>query len=227
MVPELRGGQEPPQHQRADGHPARLRQRGAGRRARAGGPGRGGDRERHRRAAGREGAHRRRRARGRLDPEHLRAHGREPAARGPRGRRDPLRLHQHERPDQSAHDKGIRRVHRLQDPGPCGERLLAQVEVRGLHLQVCARLHARGLHRGAGAGGAAAAGAPALPRPARGVGDVDLPRADVPGHLLPVRAGHQHPALLLCGHRRGEQRGRPRQGLQLPGDALQDARRGL
>ena len=45
--------------------------------------------------------------------------------------RDPLRLHQHERPDQSAHDKGIWRVHRLQDPGPCGERLLAQVEIRG------------------------------------------------------------------------------------------------
>ena len=37
---------------------------------------------------------------------------------------------------------------------------------------------------------------------------LDLPRTDVPGHLLPLRAGHQHPAELLRGHRRREQRGR-------------------
>ena len=59
-------------------------------------------------------------------------------------------------------------------------------------------------------------------------GDVDLPRADVPGHLLPMRAGHQHPALLLCGGIGGASNaGVLVKGSNLPGDALQDARRGL
>ncbi len=42
-------------------------------------------------------------------------------------------------------------------------------------------------------------------------------RALRPGHQLSLRAGHQHPALLLCRHRRGEQRRRAGQGLQLSG----------
>ena len=56
---------------------------------------------------------------------------------------------------------------------------------------------------------AAAAGSHAVawgcPRP---VGRLDLPRADLPGHLLPLRAGHQHPAQLFCRYRRREQGGR-------------------
>ena len=52
-------GQEPPKHQRPDGHPAGLRQHRTGREAGAGGPGRGGHRHRHRGPARREGAHRR------------------------------------------------------------------------------------------------------------------------------------------------------------------------
>ena len=38
LVPELRRGQEPPEHQRAHGHPPRLRQPPRGRQARPGGP---------------------------------------------------------------------------------------------------------------------------------------------------------------------------------------------
>ena len=73
--------------------------------------------------------------------------------------------------------------------------------------------------RGAGAGRAAAAGARAGAGPCARVGDLGLPRADVPCHQLPVRAGHQHPAVVLCGHRRRKQRRRAGEGLELPRDA--------
>ena len=56
LVSELCGGQEPPQHQRADGYPPGLREYRAGRPAGTGGSGRGGNRQRDRRAAGRKGA---------------------------------------------------------------------------------------------------------------------------------------------------------------------------
>ena len=59
------------------------------------------------------------------------------------------------------------------------------------------------------------------------VGDLDLPRADVPGHLLPLRAGRQHSAELLRGHRRREQGRCADQGFKLHGDAFADEDRGL
>ena len=53
-----------------------------------------------------------------------------------RGRRDHQRLHQPHRSAEDPHHQGIRRVHRFQDPRPGGERLLPQIQVGGLYLQV-------------------------------------------------------------------------------------------
>ena len=52
-----------------------------------------------------------------------------------------------------------------------------------------------------------------------GWGRVGQPRADLPGHLLPLRAGHQHPALLLRRHWRGFALRHPHQRRQLSGSA--------
>ena len=158
MVPELRGGQEPPQHQRADGYPPGLRQHRAGRQAGTGRPGRAGNRQHHRGAAGREGADRRRDYRGCFLLKHQRPDRREPAARRQGRRRDHLRLHQHDRAPKDPHHQGVRRVHRLQNSGPGGERQLPQIQVGGLYLQICPRLHPRCLLRRAGTGHPAAAG---------------------------------------------------------------------
>ena len=85
-----------------------------------------------------------------------------------------------------------------------------------------ARLHARSLRRGSCARRAAASRARFRHGAARRVGYVDLPRADLPRHKLSLRARHQHTAVVLRGHRRREPRGRARQGLELPRDALAD-----
>ena len=54
-----------------------------------------------------------------------------------------------------------------------------------------------------------------------GLGRLDLPGPDLPGHQLPLRAGHQHPAELLCGNRRRGQSRHPGQRFQLPGSTGQ------
>ena len=52
-----------------------------------------------------------------------------------------------------------------------------------------------------------------------GVERLGVPRPDLPGHQLPVRPGHQHPAQFLCGHRRGQPQRYPDQRRQLSGIA--------
>ena len=49
----------------------------------------------------------------------------------------------------------------------------------------------------------------------RRVEHMDLPRAHLPCHQLPLRSGHQHPAQLLCRHRRSEPRGHSHKRLEL------------
>ena len=89
---------------------------------------------------------------GTLHPEHQRPHRREPASRRPGGRRDHQRLHQHDRPAEDPHHQGVRRVHRVQDPGAGGKLQLPQVPLRGLHRQVRPHLHPRGVLQRPGAG---------------------------------------------------------------------------
>ena len=96
-------------------------------------------------------------------------------------------------------------VLRIQTTKAFGESTVSQI--RKLHLQIRPRVYARRLLRRAGAGGSAAR-RPVDAGASGAVGRLDLPRADVSGYLLPLRAGHQHPAELLRGHRRREQRGR-------------------
>ena len=54
---------------------------------------------------------------------------------------------------------------------------------------------------------AAAAGGAVNPRQGSQVGHVGVPCAHVLSHQLPVCAGNQHPAYVLCGNRRSEPRG--------------------
>ena len=70
-----------------------------------------------------------------------------------------------------------------------------EVSHRELHHQVCPLLHPGRLHRRAGAGLCAAA----VPGQLAGL---DHARPDLPGHQLPLRAGHLHPPHLLRRHRR-------------------------
>ena len=76
------------------------------------------------------------------------------------------------------------------------------------------------------------AGLPAPHRPA-GAGSaaplwrLGLPRSHLPGHLLPLRSGHLHPAELFRRHRRGLRLRHPRQGLDLSGRAGPHRHRGL
>ena len=114
----------------------------------------------------------------------------------------------------------------IEDTGAGRKFQLAQVALRGLHRQVRPHLHAGGVLRCAGAGGAAA-GDPAGGRHGRPVGAVDLPRADLPCDQLPLRAGCQHPPELLRRHRRRQPRGYSNQGLQLSGNAVTGKDRGV
>ena len=54
------------------------------------------------------------------------------------------------------------------------------------------------------------------------MGNLDLPRPDVPGGQLPVRSGDLHSAVLLRRHRRRQQGRHSGQGLQLPGNPVPD-----
>ena len=106
------------------------------------------------------------------------------------------------------------------------EESSSRKSVGGVHLQICAGLYPRRVLLGAGAGSSAAGHQSDRGQPGR-VGELDLPRADVPGHLLPLRAGRQHSAELLRGHRRREQGRCADQGFKLHGDAFADEDRGL
>ena len=101
-----------------------------------------------------EGADRRHRRAGLLDAGYRRPHRGERAPGGGRRGRDHLRLHQPVRPAAHPHHQGVRRIHRLQDSGPGGERLLPQEPRRGLYLPVCPGVYPGGVLFGAGAGGA-------------------------------------------------------------------------
>ena len=76
------------------------------------------------------------------------------------------------------------------------------------------------------AGGAAAGGA-AGHGPQRRLGHLGLPRPDLPGHQLPLCAGHQHPPELLRRIGRCQPGRRAGEGLQLSGDPLQNPCGGL
>ena len=53
-----------------------------------------------------------------------------------------------------------------------------------------------------------------------GMGRMDLPGPDFPGHLLPLRPGHQHPADLLRRNRRRGQSRYPGEGFRLAGGTV-------
>ena len=78
------------------------------------------------------------------------------------------------------------------------------------------RLHADRVLLGARPGHSSAPGAHVPDGSARGLGRLDLPCARLSRDQLPVRARHQHSAVVLRGHRRREQGGHPRQGIELP-----------
>ena len=70
-------------------------------------------------------------------------------------------------------------------------------------------------------------GADAGSGPGPRLGRLDLPGPHLPGHLLSLRPGHQHPPLLLRRHRRGQPGGRAGEGLQLSGNSVPDQNRGV
>ncbi len=79
--------------------------------------------------------------------------------------------------------------HRLQNLGPGGKRLLAQIKIRRLYLPVCQDLYSGGLLCRPGAGGRSAACEDVCAGNGGRMGNLDLPRPDVPGGQLPVRSG--------------------------------------
>ena len=58
-----------------------------------------------------------------------------------------------------------------------------------------------------------------------GWSDLGLPGPHLPGGQLSLRSGHLHPSQLLRRHRRGQQRRRAGEGLQLSGDSVPDQNR--
>ena len=101
------------------------------------------------------------------------------------------------RRSEDSHDEGLRRIHGLQNSGAGGEFQLPQVPLRELHFPLC---HASTPPPCA----TARSRWPFCRRCALTVsgadadwGDLGLPCADLPRHLLPLRACHQHPAQLL------------------------------
>ncbi len=91
----------------------------------------------------------------------------------------------------------------------------AQVPRGELHLPLCPRLYPGRLLQRSGTRGAAAGHSPHHGH-GRRVEHMDLPRAHLPCHQLPLRSGHQHPAQLLCRHRRSEPRGHSHKRFELP-----------
>lgn len=85
-----------------------------------------------------------------------------------------------------------------------------------VHHAVRARLYAGRRRRCRRAHHPAAARARPRARRGAGVGHMALPRAHVPRRELPLRARHQHSALVLRRARRREPRGRSREGIELP-----------
>ena len=95
-----------------------------------------------------------------------------------------------------SHNEGVRRIHGFQNSGADGKFQRPQVPLRELHFPLCQGLHPRRVLQRARARHSAAAGADRLRR-GRGLGHLGLPCADLPRHLLPLRARHQYPAQLL------------------------------
>ena len=157
---------------------------------------------------------------GPVQPEYQRADRRKPAARCACGGRGHQRLHQHDgRAASSA------------PPSEFGESTVAKIlelvenstsrKSRSEHfISRFARVYTPAVCYCA----LALAVLPPVVRLILGMGaqwsELDLPRADLPGCQLPLRAGHQHPAQLLRRHRRRQQGGRAGQGLQLSGGAV-------
>ena len=65
---------------------------------------------------------------------------------------DHQRLHQPHWPAEGPHHQGIWGVHRVQDPGPGGERLLPEVPVGGLHHPLCPGVYPCSVYRRPGSG---------------------------------------------------------------------------
>ena len=138
--------------------------------------------------------------------EYQRADRREPAARREGGRRSHQRLHQYDGRAEDSDDEGIWRIYRVQNSGAGGKCQLPQIQIGGFYLQSLPG----SIRRRSAIGALALAVLPPLVRMlfmglSATWGDMDLPRADLPGHQLSLRAGYQHSAQLLCRYRRREQ----------------------
>ena len=158
-------------------------------------------------------------------PEHQRADRREPAARCACGGRDDQRLHQHDgRAARAHHQASLANPPWLRSwswwKTPASRKSRSEQFISRF-----ARVYTPAVCYSA----LALAVLPPVVRLILGMGaqwsELDLPRADLPGCQLPLRAGHQHPAQLLRRHRRRQQGGRAGQGLQLSGSAVPAPRR--
>ena len=105
-------------------------------------------------------------------------------------------------------ERFITKFARVYTPSVCGAALALAV-------------HPRCLLRRSGTG-IPATHRSAVDGPARPLWRLDLPRADVPRHQLPVRARDLDPAVVLRRHRRRVRPRYPHQGFELSGDAGQD-----
>ena len=205
LVPELCRGQEPPEHQRPDGHPSRLRQRGAGRPAGPGGPGRGGHRHRHRGPARREGAH--------LDgvvtegtstldtaaltgeslPRDVTAG--DEIISGCINLTGLLKIRTTKEFGESTVSKILDLVENASSRKSRSEDFISKF-ARVYTPAVCIAALALAVLPPAGAAGG--------PGPGADWGGLDLPGPDLPGDQLPLRPGDLHPPELLRRHRRGQ-----------------------
>ena len=97
----------------------------------------------------------------------------------------------------------------------------------GLYHPLCQGLYPHRLLRGSGACDPSAARLPARAAYRAAVDDLDLSRADLPGHQLSLRPGHQRAADLLRRSGRSQPRRYPGEGLELHGNAFQNPHRRL
>ena len=195
VLPGLRHREIAQIHSGAHGHPSRSRY-GAPRRQGSPRFPRGSVRRRnHSRERGRKGASRRRDIDRRNRFRHQGADGRISAARRRDGRRGAQRHRQSDFPRGNRGHQGFLRFDGRQNSGPRGKRFRTEIPCGKFHNQIRPLLHARRRHN--------RLASRRYPRGGNGrVVGLDLPRAQLPRRVLPMRARHLHSAVFLRGHRR-------------------------
>ncbi len=221
MVSGHRRGPQPQKHRAAHGHPAGHGPRPEERGRTIGRPRRGGGRRGDRDPPRRTGAAGRRHPGGGHQRGHRGADRRKRTPGSGRQRYDPFRVHQPDRRGPGSLHRLRGGEHRIPHPGAGGERDRQKSAGGKIHHPFFPGLYpGRGRRR-------RAAGRRSAAYPFRVMERLDLPRAHLPGGLMPLRAAGIGAAELLRGHRRGQPAGHPGKRRRLYGNAGEDPHRGV